>query len=406
MNILCLDRFTKGNRTGRSVHIYEIISNLSKLGHEIVLLNRDYRDDDGDIKPENQTIRPVRGQKPKWHSWPLIGNLNGEIAILAIWAAEMRTFAIAFMTIVTRHKRFDVIYRRSTAINFSWVLSRFFKIPLVIEVNGIITDELKKGNWGDAFSQWVFDNMGDRTIRKADRIITVTPKLKDILSTDFSIQSDKITVIQNGVNTDIFQPMDMGKARETLSLSTQCNYICFVGNLLPWQGLEHAIRSMPSILNAFPNTQLLIVGNGPMRQELTDLARQIAVIDNVIFVGEIHHYKVPLYINASDICIALKCGLRSGYSPLKLCEYMACKKIVVASRDSGLELVEESHGGFLVDSENVTEITEVICKLLRNKELRQQMGENGWKFVLANLSWTKVAGRVLEVFNDAVHNTP
>ena len=406
MNILCLDRFTKGNRTGGSVHIYEVISNLSKLGHEIVVLNRNYTYDNGDINAESQTIRPVRVQKPKWHTWPLIGNLKGEIAVLAIWGAEMRTFAIAFMTIVTRHKRFDVIYRRSTPINLSWVLSRLFKIPLVIEVNGIITDELKKGNWGDAFSLWVVDKMGDRTIRKADRIITVTPKLKDILSNDFLIQSDKITVIQNGVNTDIFRPMDMGKARETLSLSTQCNCICFVGNLLPWQGLEQAIISMPNILNAFPNTQLIIVGNGPFRQELTDLARQIAVIDNVIFVGEVLHHKVPLYINASDICIALKRGLRSGYSPLKLCEYMACKKIVVASRESGLEFVEESHGGFLVDSENVTEITEVICKLLRNKELRQQMGENGWKFVLENLSWTKVAGRVLEVFSDAIHNTP
>jgi glycosyltransferase involved in cell wall biosynthesis len=232
---------------------------------------------------------------------------------------------------------------------------------------------------------------------KADKIIVVTPKLKELLHSEYGVKSDRITVIQNGANTDLFKPMDVIKARGELGLALNRNYICFVGMLERWQGVEYLIKSLPLILDQCPETRLLIVGDGPIKQELVELTKQNGVSDKVIFTGMVPYKKVPLYLNVGDVCVAPKVRLKSGYSPLKLCEYLACQKPVVASRASGLEILEDCRGGILVEPEDPFELATAIVTLLKDRDLRKQMGENGRKYVLENQSWESVAKRVADV---------
>lgn len=89
-------------------------------------------------------------------------------------------------------------------------------------------------------------------------------------------------------------------------------------------------------------------------------------------------------------------------SPLKLCEYMVCGKPVVASRKSCFEILEENKAGLLVDPENPQEFAGAIIKLLRDPELRKQMGENGRKYVVGNRSWESVARKVAEVCEQVI----
>lgn len=393
MNILYCDKVTTKNLSGGAVHIFEIVKGLSSLGHKVTILNRDFLENDRHLEREPLEISDLPQARTNWRAWFLIRNFRGEISFLGILAAELKIFSSLFFTLLKRHKQFDVIYRRHAVINSEWILARIFKIPSVLEVNGIVADELRMAHWGDPFSIWLVGIVEKYTLSKANAIITVTLKLKDILSACYSLKPDIITAVQNGTNTELFRPMNKSKARDTLNLKREYYYICFVGNLFPWQGVEHAIRSMPEILETFPKTQLLIVGNGPLKEELINLARQLDVLKSLIFVGEVPHNKVRLYINASDICIAPKSGgLKSGCTPLKLCEYMACKKPVVGS--SEVEILEESQGGILVEPGNIHELTAAICRLLNSQELREQMGENGMRFVMANQRWEMVAERV------------
>lgn len=402
MNVLYCDKFSMKNINGGTIHIYEVIKGLSRLGYKITILNRDFEDDERHIKQKSLAIFDVRRTGLNWREWPMISKFKGEISFLGILAAELSIFVTAFFTIVKKHRHFDVIYRRHAVINSEWILSRIFKIPYVLEINGIVSDELRMVNWGGPFSLWLVNKIERYTLSRANMIIAVTPNLKDILSVNYSLKTRRIAIVQNGADTELFHPMDSSKARETLNLNKENNYICFVGNLFPWQGVECAISCMPEILAPFPKARLLIVGNGPLKEELVDLARHLDVIESLKFVGEVPHHKVPLYINASDICIAPKLGLKSGYSPLKLCEYMACKKPVVGSRASGLELVEESRGGILVEPGNIHELAGTICMLLNSQELREQMGENGRRFVLENQSWAMVSKRVASVLDDSI----
>jgi glycosyltransferase involved in cell wall biosynthesis len=108
--------------------------------------------------------------------------------------------------------------------------------------------------------------------------------------------------------------------------------------------------------------------------------------------------RVPVYINASDVCAApfiLARNAKIGLSPLKLYEYMACGKPVVASDISGVaDALEASKGGLPVPSENPEALAEAISKLLENPELRADMGSKGLSYVTENYSWYSVAKQV------------
>jgi len=296
----------------------------------------------------------------------------------------------------------NVIYSRCSSLTFSPVLiSKIFRIPYIVEVNGLLIDEEKMIGRPKVLTR--LTGLNEKlNYKQADKIVAVTQGIKDGIKELHSIPDEKIVVIENGANTDLFKPMHQEKAKKELKLEEKKNYICFVGNLAPWQGVEFLIQSAPLILKESTHTKFLIIGDGPMKEELIDLAEQMAVSDKFIFTGVVPYEEVPKYINASDICVVYKKPLKSGYSPLKLYEYMACEKPVIASRVEGFEILEENHAGILVEPENPKELAKAIIKLLKDERLRRELGENGRKYVTKNHSWEAVARRVAEVCKSVV----
>jgi len=296
----------------------------------------------------------------------------------------------------------NVIYSRCSSLTFSPVLiSKIFRIPYIVEVNGLLIDEEKMIGRPKVLTR--LTRLNEKlNYKQADKIVAVTQGIKDEIKKLHSIPDEKIVVIENGANTDLFKPMHQEKAKKELKLEEKKNYICFVGNLAPWQGVEFLIQSAPLILKESTHTKFLIIGDGPMKEELIDLAEQMAVSDKFIFTGVVPYEEVPKYINASDICVVYKKPLKSGYSPLKLYEYMACEKPVIASRVEGFEILEENHAGILVEPENPKELAKAIIKLLKDERLRRELGENGRKYVTKNHSWEAVARRVAEVCKSVV----
>jgi glycosyltransferase involved in cell wall biosynthesis len=396
MNILYCNHLRVRSLVGEAIHIYEVISHLARMGHDIVSLG-------GDLL-RNQAGTEANLRIPVWRrieirllQWPVFRPFRSELSVLGIFRHEVYIFLSTLIVIIRRKRRVDVIYRRHTVFNSEYLLAKLFKIPSVKEVNGILADEMRITKRGDRVSLWVVGKIERFNMPKADKIIVVTAKLKKVLQEDYAVSEDKIAVIPNGANTDLFKPMDVAKAKAELGLKRGDNYICFVGTLERWQGVDYLIKSIPSVLEQCPETRLLVVGDGKVKQELIELSRQTGVSDRVVFTGMVPYKEVPLYVNAVDICTSPKTGLRSGYSPLKLCEYMACGKPVVASRASGLEIVEDSGGGILVEPKDPQALAAAITKLLQNRELRKRMGEKGRKYVVENQSWESVAKKVADV---------
>ncbi|NLN44170.1 MAG: glycosyltransferase family 4 protein [Methanosarcina sp.] len=316
---------------------------------------------------------------------------------------------------------FDVLYTRNP--NFGFLAGLFCKTrckKIVYELNGIPEDEKnlfrtkykkdksseleKKSNFSNTYFS-VHARLKLFILKKAlgfsDSIIAVTPGIKANLEEVYNIPGEKIVVVSNGANTSLFKPMEQETCRKTLGMDLETPYICFVGNLAPWQGVEYLVQAAPSILSKFPECRFLIVGDGIMKNDLLELCRELGVEDRFIFTGVIAYDRVPLYINASDICTAPFIFARNskiGLSPLKLYEYMACGKPVIASSIKGVsDALEASGGGIHVLPENPDALAEGILKLLEYPDLRMKMGSKGLSYVTENYSWYSVAKKVNEV---------
>lgn len=382
------------------VHIVEVLNNLAKIGHSIICADGQSYHSIEELILKSSSGKCQSSSWERMKTFIVTSHLQSEIFIIWTLWKELELFSSSLITAL----RYDpeLIYTRRTFFNTAYILSRLLGIPLVNEENGIIIDEKKIQNFGNRFLLEIVDKIEKFSLPRADKIIVVAAKMKEILQNDYNVPEEKIFIIENGANIDLFKPMDAMQARQTLEFDLNSNYICYVGSLVQWQGVEHIINAMPHILDKCIDTQLLIIGDGQLKLELAELAKRIGVSDNVMFVGSAPHNRIPLYINASDICVVPKKPMRTGYSPLKLCEYMACERAVIATKTSGFEILEDNNAGILVNPENSQEFASASIQLLRSPELRTKMGRNGRRFVVENRSWESVAKSVADVCENAI----
>ncbi|MFC1964853.1 glycosyltransferase family 4 protein [Chloroflexota bacterium] len=404
MNILFCDPLQLPGSTKRNTHVLELVSNLQKAGHNVVCIHPMFSQADGKMEHGQKNSTAVQF---KWRlsSLRVLRPFVGELAILWFLLRETRTFFLIFSHLVKQRRLIDVIYRRHSKLNSEYLLAKLFNVPSVKELNGIIADEVGISETGNKFSQWIVGCLESFNMSKADKIITVTQQLKEVLRDDYQVSEGKLVAIPNGANTELFQSIARKQARKTLNINRNGKFVIFSGTLAAWQGIGNLVRSIPLVLERCPDTLFLIVGDGPLRPELENLARQTGVTEKIIFTGNIPYEEVPLYINASDICVAPFIGERNnrcGLSPLKIVEYMACAKPVILSRIPGLEYIEANIAGILVQPDNINELADAIVKLLNNDSLSRQMGKNGEKYAVKNLSWESVAGRVADVCQQTI----
>ncbi|MDD5703018.1 MAG: glycosyltransferase family 4 protein [Dehalococcoidales bacterium] len=375
MNILVfLPTHTLKIDRGDTIHIKELVGNLSKLAKTDVIIASDFV---ASIKVPFMTT------------------------ILRVIPGITRAASLI------RKRRPDIIYVRSTEAIFAIVLAKFFRIPLIVEINNFFIDEWRMTTKNSGMRKWVsyiLGSLNEKTFKYANHLVVVAPEIKEELELKYKIKPEKITVIGNGANTELFSPMNTGEAREKLKLNHADNYICFIGNLIHWQGVEYLIEASPYILEEYPNTLFLIVGDGPIRNPLTELAQGLGVSDRFVFTGTVPYDKVPLYMNSSDICVIPKRPIKT--SPLKLYEYMACGRPVIGSDIEGVrEIIIESKAGICVPPENSRELAKAAIDLLRDPGSRESMGKNGRSYIVENRSWESVARKVFGVCQMVVKNT-
>ena len=400
------NRIIKKDIISAQVHIIEVLNNILKLGHAIIYADGDYHSFTAPSR--NEVVPKESYQKSYWGEIKnFISNLpfKGEALIFFYFLKEIKLFLSAFRTAL--RSKPDIIYRRHTIFNSEYILSRIFKIPCVREVNGIVVDEYEMAKKGDAFSLWIMNHIEKYNLKKSDKYIVVTPRLKELLFNDYKLPHSKSVIVENGANTDLFVPMDTITSKKELNLDIKYSYLCFVGGLGVNYGVEYIISAMPLILKEFPDTKALIIGEGASKNKFQNLSNQIGVSDKVIFTGAVSYEEVPLYINASEICLVpstrSKRNLRIGISPLKLCEYLACEKPVIATRMNGLEFIEEYNCGYLINMEYPEELAKAIATLLNDPSSKKSMGENGRKYVLENRSWEIQTKKVAVICENTIN---
>ena len=256
----------------------------------------------------------------------------------------------------------------------------------------------------------VVSNIEHRGGIMADLIVTVSYAMKDELIR-LGFPREKIQVCYNGVDPKKYNPEKVSKdqirrIRESYGIKDDDLMILFLGRLVGVKGVDKLIMSMPHILSRYPKAKLVVVGVGDLQEYMTNLTRTMRLDDYVRFnFNFIPEEERILHYAACDVAV-----FPSHYEPFGIValEAMAMEKPVVvgASGVSGMrEIViscSEEQCGYHVDPNNPSDIAWGVMNALESPEKRRWLGKNGRKRVLQEFTWSRIAEKTLELYEQVL----
>ena len=237
-------------------------------------------------------------------------------------------------------------------------------------------------------------------IRFADVVITVNESLQK----HYAKIGKEAIVIYNFPNLKAFNP---DKKNGILGEEyAQNKIVIYEGAVSRKRGLDKFLLALPKVRETVLDVKFLVVGKlfdtGDFEKWIDDYLKKQKLNANFEMIGQKPHEEVVNYINISNVGIIL--FQPTHYNnliglPLKLFEYMACGKPVVASNFPEIaKVVKEADCGILVDPTDVDEIADAILYLLEHPEEAKRMGENGRRAVEEKYSWDKMEEKLLELY--------
>jgi glycosyltransferase involved in cell wall biosynthesis len=165
--------------------------------------------------------------------------------------------------------------------------------------------------------------------------------------------------------------------------------------MVKWQGLDVLLEAAGRIASEFPNLRVLLVGGGEERAALADQAQRLGIAERVLFRGPVPFEEVPPYLGAATLCVAPL--VVATHSPLKLFEYLACARPVVASDVPGVREIVNDYGcGWLAQRGSADDLAEKLAQALRADPAQlEAMGRRGREAVVRSHSWDHAARQVL-----------
>jgi glycosyltransferase involved in cell wall biosynthesis len=363
-------------------HTIEVCQHLAQCGHQILLFAPFKRSPKTTLDPRIQII-PV----PVYYCQKqLIISLS--YYFFLPW--------VAWRYFVRLHPK--VVYCRSSFLDFIAVsvLRIFFRFTYVAEINGIRSLETTESYTKRYLISW----MERISIGLCDKAIAVTPELREWVLKIGKMRVEQTETIGNGVSVELFHPIPSLQAKQLLGLDLNMRYLTFTSSLKPWHDNQILIEALSKILSEFPSgIRLLIVGDGPEKMRLVELARRLGVNHAIDWIGRVSINKVPLYINAGEICLApftVERNVQTGISPIKIFEYMACSRPFITTRVETTydNLIEACHCGVLVPPNDTTALAAAVVKLLQNPKKCARMGQQGRRIAIERYSWARIAEQI------------
>jgi glycosyltransferase involved in cell wall biosynthesis len=279
------------------------------------------------------------------------------------------------------------------------------RVPFVFEVRDLWPESLAAvgaGSEGTLLHR-VLGSIAGFLYRRADRIVVVTSAFKDHLIQHWRVPPEKIAVVENGVETNLFCPnaASAGEVRKQLGLDHRF-VICYVGTMGMAHGLETMVAAAEELQARLPNATFLLIGEGAEKQKIIDLTNSRR-LTNIQFLEQQPRERIPCFVSAADVCLVLlkKNDLFKTVIPTKLLESMACATpVVVAVDGQSRDLVEKAAAGLFVEPEDSRSLANTICELERDCERARQMGRNGRQHIVANLSREKTARDYISVLDE------
>lgn len=388
---------------GPSIHLRSITRALCQAGCESWLLSP--KDGPGPRHPLRRLLPPgcppadreARRLKQWLLSHGLGEGLGQELRPLFYnaWVHEPALRAL-------RERPVDVILERLSLFGCVGLdLAEACNVPLVLEVNALLTDEARR--FRTLQLAGLAEAIETRVLQHADAITVVSQQLAQQVVA-CGIDAAKVQVVPNGVDVELFEqapPRDACRAEHGLGDEF---VIGFVGSLKVWHGADLLLEAFRRFRRHDPAAKLLIVGTGPMEAHLRENARLAELDDAVTFTGAVEHERVPRLVRAMDVAVAPFLPFEGFYfSPIKLYEYMAAGAAVVASRLGQIaEVIEDGVNGLLCEPASADDVCRKLLQLRESPALRARLAASAGRAVRERHTWAHAARKVVCLLNDVV----
>ncbi len=369
----------RGNK-GASVHVRALTDAFSDLGHSVVVLSPRGGPSNGPQLDARLIEVPAADQSTG----------NGEHAAQA--AAES-VYQAAGNLLAEEH--FDLIYERYSLWSEAGArLAPEFGLPYIVEVNAPLL--LEAARYRSIEDPQLAARIEAHVIKAASALIAVSEPLRTYLFEQGASPS-KVHVIPNAVDERIFHPaVDGTRLRTRLGLSDQF-IVGFVGTSRPWHDLETWIAAMAQLTSSSIRYHLLLVGE--ISSSVRAAIAAYGLTDRTSIVGPVPNGEIPSWLGAMDIAVSPHPPLPGFYfSPLKLFEYLACGKAVVAADVTPIsQVLKDGIHGLLYAPGDAASLASRIDLLERDPALRASLGFQGAEHVLLHHTWKGNARKVLDL---------
>lgn len=233
--------------------------------------------------------------------------------------------------------------------------------------------------------------------KQAEAILANSGPTQAILA-ERGFDKGKVHIVHWGVSDQIFEPVQPLTNWNGQSFEGK-RVILSVSRLVERKGVDKVIEALPLVLEQCPDVLYVVIGDGPYRERLMQLAQEKGVTDKVLFAGRVPDIR-PFYRACDVFVLPTREGRKGDIEGLGLVylEAAACGKPVVASLVGGVaDAVVPNETALIVDPLDPKDIANAIVKVLTDKELARKLGEAGRERVLREFTYDKVAAKVLQI---------
>jgi glycosyltransferase involved in cell wall biosynthesis len=366
MHILYHHRTTGQDAQG--IHIQEILRAFTALGHTTALVSfADRHRGDGAAPLQTQvTAARAGGERYGW-----LGRLRRLAIVYEAAELAYNAWGVYAMLRAVRRQRPDLIYERYSLFNVSGVIvARLCRIPLLLEVNAPLAYE--KETYEKLVLRRLAYGLESLICKSATRTIVVSTPMRDILARQ-GVPVSHMVVISNGVNTvEIAAALGHCDVRARHGIGAKL-VLGFVGWFKPWHRLDTVIELIATRPGWRERIHLMLVGDGPETPALVQRVRELGVESNVTFTGPVGRDTIYDHIDAFDI--ALQPHVTEYASPMKIFEYLALGKCVVAPDLANIrEILTHGENALLFAPGDAADMARALEILVGDPQRVQRMG--------------------------------
>jgi colanic acid biosynthesis glycosyl transferase WcaI len=408
VKILYVSQYYPPEMGAPSARASELAHHWTQAGHEVSVLTGFPNHPTGIVPPE-------------WRSrlWHLFYRENiGGVNVFRTWLwplpnrkahERMRNYASFCISSALRGMflpRPDVVVASSPQLLVGlagWWIAFSRQIPFVFEVRDLWPESLVAVGAGteDSLLHATLGGIARFLYERSNLIVVVTPAFKDHLVKRWRVSPEKIAVIENGVETDMFRPSTVD-VRDALrqELSAESRFLlCYIGTMGMAHGLETLLDAASTLQTQNPEVLFLLIGEGAEKERIKSLA-QSRGLDNVKFLDQQAREKIPAFISASDACLVLlkKTEIFKTVIPTKMLEFMSCERPVILAVDGqARRILEDAGAGLVIEPENSRALVQSVKQLMADLDLGIALGRKGREYIQKNFSRAHTAAKYIDV---------